>query len=166
MYKISSEKQDLLIVVPVSKVQESFESYPECCRNRGPKAKIQEFLELITKASVQGKESADEKLEVCGCPDQASFLERVMACVVTTLQQEEKDARKSTLSASPSRKRIKLESPSPQPEHEEEEDKCSRCLQALVDRTTCSHEFCFDCLVVWTDQSRKFPQFAMECGGR
>ena len=62
----------MLILVPVSKVQESFESYPECkisdlnpgCRNRGPKAKIQEFPELITKASVQGKISADGKLKV------------------------------------------------------------------------------------------------------
>ncbi|PBK90331.1 hypothetical protein ARMGADRAFT_934344 [Armillaria gallica] len=71
-------------------------------------------------------------------------------------------------SASPSRKRIKLESPSPPPETpEEEEDNCSICLQALVDRTvipTCSHEFCFDCLVVWTEQSRKCPLCAQTIG--
>ncbi|KAG7441758.1 uncharacterized protein BT62DRAFT_907598 [Guyanagaster necrorhizus] len=65
------------------------------------------------------------------------------------------------ISASPPRKRIKLESRSPQPDtNDEEEYNCSICLQPLVDRTvipTCSHEFCFDCLVVWTDQSRKCP---------
>ncbi|KAK0430539.1 hypothetical protein EV421DRAFT_1912815 [Armillaria borealis] len=72
------------------------------------------------------------------------------------------------ISASPPRKRIKLESPSPPPEDtEEEEDNCSICLQALVDRTvipTCSHEFCFDCLVVWTEQSRKCPLCAQTIG--
>ncbi|KAK0209460.1 hypothetical protein IW262DRAFT_1468716 [Armillaria fumosa] len=70
-------------------------------------------------------------------------------------------------SASPVRKRIKLESPSPPPEEEEEEDNCIICLQALVDRTvipTCSHEFCFDCLVVWTEQSRKCPLCAQTIG--
>ncbi|KAK0488110.1 hypothetical protein EDD18DRAFT_1191327 [Armillaria luteobubalina] len=71
-------------------------------------------------------------------------------------------------SASPVRKRIKLESPSPPPEEEEEEeDNCSICLQALVDRTvipTCSHEFCFDCLVVWTEQSRKCPLCSQTIG--
>ncbi|KAK0196328.1 hypothetical protein F5146DRAFT_1101368 [Armillaria mellea] len=71
-------------------------------------------------------------------------------------------------SASPVRKRIKLEAPSPPPpEKEEEEDNCSICLQALVDRTvipTCSHEFCFECLVVWTEQSRKCPLCAQTTG--
>ncbi|KAK0468835.1 hypothetical protein IW261DRAFT_1517090 [Armillaria novae-zelandiae] len=70
-------------------------------------------------------------------------------------------------SASPARKRIKLESPSPPPKEEEEEDNCSICLQDLVDRTvipTCSHEFCFDCLVVWTEQSRKCPLCAQTIG--
>ncbi|KAK0438545.1 uncharacterized protein EV420DRAFT_1254686, partial [Desarmillaria tabescens] len=61
---------------------------------------------------------------------------------------------------SPPRKCIKLESPSPPPE--EDEDNCSICLQALVDRTVipiCSHEFCFDCLLMIRDseQSRKCP---------
>lgn len=34
----------------------------------------------------------------------------------------------------------------------EEEDSCSICLHQLEDRTVipnCSHEFCFECLVVW-----------------
>ena len=35
---------------------------------------------------------------------------------------------------------------------EPEEDHCTICLQAFVDRTVvpiCSHEFCFECLMVW-----------------
>lgn len=42
----------------------------------------------------------------------------------------------------------------------EDEENCSICLQALVDRTVipkCSHEFCFECLLVWTGISH--------CGG-
>ncbi|KAJ7026960.1 hypothetical protein C8F04DRAFT_1295818 [Mycena alexandri] len=76
---------------------------------------------------------------------------------------------------SPPTKRVKLESPltpifvktstpeEPQLEPEEEEadeDRCSICLQEVVDRTVvplCAHEFCFDCLIVWTDQSRRCP---------
>ncbi|KAK0438518.1 uncharacterized protein EV420DRAFT_1585562 [Desarmillaria tabescens] len=96
-----------------------------------------------------------------------------------------------TGSSSP-RKRIKLESSSPPPEaqdvdedEDEDKDNCSICLQALVDRTvipTCWHEFCFDCLVIWTvkvtfripwvhvlifgdlDQSRKCPLCAQTIG--
>jgi Ring finger domain len=33
------------------------------------------------------------------------------------------------------------------------ENTCSICLQPVVDRTVipkCSHEFCFECLLVWT----------------
>ncbi len=73
--KISYEKQELLILVAVPKVQESFESLQECkisdlnpgCRNRGLRAKIQEFHELIMKAFLLGEVSADGKLKVCGC---------------------------------------------------------------------------------------------------
>ncbi|EMD36012.1 hypothetical protein CERSUDRAFT_96236 [Gelatoporia subvermispora B] len=39
-------------------------------------------------------------------------------------------------------------------------EQCSICLQPLADRTIipkCSHEFCFECLLVWTEQSRKCP---------
>nr|GAT61208.1 RING finger domain protein [Mycena chlorophos] len=35
----------------------------------------------------------------------------------------------------------------------DDEDRCSICLQSMLDRTVvpiCSHEFCFDCLLVWT----------------
>lgn len=35
---------------------------------------------------------------------------------------------------------------------EEEEDNCAICLQPKADRTvlpSCSHEFCFECIVVW-----------------
>ncbi|KAK0439702.1 uncharacterized protein EV420DRAFT_1486225 [Desarmillaria tabescens] len=74
----------------------------------------------------------------------------------------------SMSSSSPPHQRVKLESPSPPPEtQDEDEDNCSICLQPLVDRTvvpTCSHEFCFDCLVVWTGQSRKCPLCAQMIG--
>ncbi|KAF9653602.1 hypothetical protein BDM02DRAFT_3182613 [Thelephora ganbajun] len=78
-------------------------------------------------------------------------------------------------------KRIKLESPPPglshskdvlslEKEEEEEEDvdnQCSICLQRLTDRTLiprCSHEFCFECLVIWADQSRRCPLCAQGIG--
>lgn len=68
----------------------------------------------------------------------------------------------------PPTKRLKLESPVSEPPHssgklspknDEEEDldsQCSICLQRLTDRTLiprCSHEFCFECLVIWTGES-------------
>jgi len=70
----------------------------------------------------------------------------------------------------PPTKRIKLESPSPEPPHltcdlslgnegegeEDVDDQCSICLQRLSDRTLiprCSHEFCFECLVIWAGTS-------------
>jgi hypothetical protein len=66
----------------------------------------------------------------------------------------------------PPAKRTKFESPPPEPPHssgdlspEEEEDvddQCSICLRRLTDRTLiprCSHEFCFECLVIWTGES-------------
>ncbi|KAK0436819.1 uncharacterized protein EV420DRAFT_1487436 [Desarmillaria tabescens] len=80
--EIPDEKQDVLILVAILKVQGSFQSSPEsilkvqegfespeCCHNRVLKAKIQEFPELVTKASVQGKVSADGKPKVCGVPE-------------------------------------------------------------------------------------------------
>ncbi|KAK0438514.1 uncharacterized protein EV420DRAFT_1279953 [Desarmillaria tabescens] len=71
------------------------------------------------------------------------------------------------ISSSPPRKRVKLESPSPPPETQDEgEDNCSICLQPLVDRTvvpTCSHEFCFDCLVVWTGERFSFCEKCPLC---
>lgn len=71
-----------------------------------------------------------------------------------------------TRSMSPRAKRIKLESPSPEPlspanhTQEDDEDHCSICLQPVVDRALipiCSHEFCFECLTVWAEQSRRCP---------
>jgi len=68
----------------------------------------------------------------------------------------------------PPAKRIKLESPPLELSHsdddllvdeEGEEDvdsQCSICLQPLTDRTLiprCSHEFCFECLVIWAGMS-------------
>ena len=38
-------------------------------------------------------------------------------------------------------------------EEGDDEEHCSICLQPLSDRTivpACSHEFCFECLLVWT----------------
>ncbi|KAK7037888.1 E3 ubiquitin-protein ligase Topors [Favolaschia claudopus] len=90
------------------------------------------------------------------------------------------------LSRSPSPKRVKLDPDSPrilsptrskldpspdasadqmygpllEEEVEEDQDRCSICLQGLIDRTVvpiCAHEFCFDCLIVWTEQSRRCP---------
>lgn len=73
--------------------------------------------------------------------------------------------------SSPSPKRIKLEAPSSSflgplsPESRDDlnidatedpnVDQCSICLQPMADRTlipTCSHEFCFECLLVWTGE--------------
>lgn len=69
-------------------------------------------------------------------------------------------------SRSPNPKRIKLESPQPKlsAEYDDDsdiqevvdEDHCSICLQCVVDRTIlprCAHEFCFECILVWTGQS-------------
>ncbi|KAH8111569.1 hypothetical protein DFH11DRAFT_1612355 [Phellopilus nigrolimitatus] len=71
---------------------------------------------------------------------------------------------------SPSAKRIKLESDPEDddlkgavpndPEEDLDGDHCSICLQLFVDRTVipeCSHEFCFDCILIWTGQSRRCP---------
>ncbi|KAJ7226741.1 hypothetical protein GGX14DRAFT_417237, partial [Mycena pura] len=81
-------------------------------------------------------------------------------------------------SRSPSPKRVKLE-PLPPPTEDtdvdepqrdlsvEDEDRCSICLQEIVDRTViplCAHEFCFDCLIVWTDQSRRCPLCSQTIG--
>lgn len=89
--------------------------------------------------------------------------------------------RKPSPSRSRPNKRVKLEeSPSPGPspggkvtqiskaedfaDTEEDEEikedydhQCSICLQRLVDRTvipTCAHEFCFECILVWTGTSQ------------
>ena len=72
--------------------------------------------------------------------------------------------------ASPPSKRLKLES-SPSPtlrpntdvvlvvddelEDDTDGEHCSICLQPYSDRTmipTCSHEFCFECLLIWTGE--------------
>ncbi|OCH91977.1 hypothetical protein OBBRIDRAFT_791730 [Obba rivulosa] len=83
---------------------------------------------------------------------------------------------------SPPSKRIKLEfssSPSPDIVHntdgpdllrdpdDSDVEQCSICLQPLADRTiipVCSHEFCFECLLVWTEQSRKCPLCSQTIG--
>ena len=44
----------------------------------------------------------------------------------------------------------------PKPNQEDSEDSCSICLHSIADRTVipkCSHEFCFECLLVWTGMS-------------
>ncbi|KAF8063205.1 hypothetical protein FPV67DRAFT_1421307 [Lyophyllum atratum] len=86
-------------------------------------------------------------------------------------------------SASPPSKRTKLEPVSPSAiavdpvnpqdqalaadEEADLEFQCSICLQDLVDRTvvpTCSHEFCFECLMVWSEQSRRCPLCSQAIG--
>ncbi|THH15425.1 hypothetical protein EW146_g5060 [Bondarzewia mesenterica] len=73
-------------------------------------------------------------------------------------------------------KRIKLEEDSPienivdegdNVEGEMDEDHCAICLQPVIDRTVipiCSHEFCFECLMVWTEQSRRCPLCSQTIG--
>lgn len=42
----------------------------------------------------------------------------------------------------------------------EDEDHCTICLQPFLDRTiipTCTHEFCFECILMWAEQSHKCP---------
>ena len=73
-------------------------------------------------------------------------------------------------SISLSAKRIKLDQISPQVDSsvlDDDLDHCTICLQSVVDRTvvpTCSHEFCFECLLVWTGN---FPAtlFIQFCSG-
>ncbi|KAI0298217.1 hypothetical protein BC826DRAFT_1090733 [Russula brevipes] len=81
-------------------------------------------------------------------------------------------------SATPPPKRAKLEPVSPktedgdhalvlEPEPEVDEDHCTICLQAIADRAvipTCSHEFCFECLMIWSEQSRRCPLCAQTIG--
>lgn len=52
-------------------------------------------------------------------------------------------------------------------EEEEEEDgeQCSICLQNILDRTivpTCSHEFCFECVLIWTGEVRVHKLYALK----
>ncbi|KAE9404214.1 hypothetical protein BT96DRAFT_813849 [Gymnopus androsaceus JB14] len=77
-------------------------------------------------------------------------------------------------------KRVKLESISPKLQQESaeqlnedvpddlSENHCAICLQEVVDRTMippCSHDlFCFDCLMVWTEQSRRCPLCSQNIG--
>ncbi|KAL5480567.1 hypothetical protein ACEPAI_1837 [Sanghuangporus weigelae] len=67
----------------------------------------------------------------------------------------------------PSSKRVRLDATIEAGDNTEKEsneelegDHCSICLQLLLDRTVipeCSHEFCFECIVTWTEQSRRCP---------
>ncbi|KAJ8689275.1 hypothetical protein PTI98_013314 [Pleurotus ostreatus] len=76
-------------------------------------------------------------------------------------------------SSSPVSKRIKLEEPQDTAsfqsiqQNESIEDNCSICLQSISDRTVvplCSHEFCFECLLIWSDQSRRCPLCSQQIG--
>jgi E3 ubiquitin-protein ligase Topors len=45
---------------------------------------------------------------------------------------------------------------------------CTICLQHIIDRTVipiCSHEFCFECIRLWSDQSRRCPLCSQALGG-
>ncbi|KAN0111875.1 hypothetical protein V8E52_008081, partial [Russula decolorans] len=48
-----------------------------------------------------------------------------------------------------------------------DEDHCTICLQTIVDRALipeCSHEFCFECLMIWSEQSRRCPLCSQTIG--
>lgn len=65
-----------------------------------------------------------------------------------------------TTVSSPPSKRLKLEPQStpkldPNEDVSEDENHCSICLQVIDDQTVipnCSHEFCFECLLIWTSE--------------
>ncbi|KZT58528.1 hypothetical protein CALCODRAFT_494801 [Calocera cornea HHB12733] len=79
------------------------------------------------------------------------------------------------MSSSPRIKRRRLSSPSPPPKRRvkdeprspllddaaEQAEGCAICLQTIQDRTVlpdCNHDvFCFQCLLIWAEQSRKCP---------
>ncbi|KAI0313519.1 hypothetical protein OF83DRAFT_1165561 [Amylostereum chailletii] len=74
---------------------------------------------------------------------------------------------------SPPLKRIKLEDEkivvidTASAEVDSDGDHCTICLQDIVDRTVipvCSHEFCFECIMVWAEQSRRCPLCAQSYG--
>ena len=47
---------------------------------------------------------------------------------------------------------------------EVDEDHCTICLQAIVDRALipgCSHEFCFECLMLWSGKKSLSLQHIM-----
>ncbi|KAH9977465.1 hypothetical protein BJV74DRAFT_860853 [Russula compacta] len=55
----------------------------------------------------------------------------------------------------------------PELDAEVDEDHCAICLQAIADRAvipTCSHDFCFECLLIWSEQSRRCPLCAQNIG--
>lgn len=81
----------------------------------------------------------------------------------------------SVRSRSFSSKRIKLEDEDLLPTHDDlegvgpnqddSENSCSICLHSIADRTVipkCSHEFCFECLLVWTGLSNYLVIFTRE----
>ncbi|KAF8321301.1 hypothetical protein DL93DRAFT_2040275, partial [Clavulina sp. PMI_390] len=48
-----------------------------------------------------------------------------------------------------------------------DEDSCIICLQSITDQTVlrCAHDqFCFDCMIIWTKQSRKCPLCSQDVG--
>lgn len=50
-------------------------------------------------------------------------------------------------------------------EDDDSENSCSICLHSIADRTVipkCSHEFCFECLLVWTGMSNYLVVFIRE----
>jgi hypothetical protein len=84
----------------------------------------------------------------------------------TKFLMSDSDVGDDALHSGPSFKRIKLGSESPTLSNDANkqspkssrtgtvlEDNCTICLQAIVDRTVipvCSHEFCYECILVWS----------------
>jgi len=68
-------------------------------------------------------------------------------------------------SMTPPSKRMKLDHVSPNANNDQlipeldadvDEDHCTICLQPIADRaviSTCSHEFCFECLMIWSGKN-------------
>jgi hypothetical protein len=80
----------------------------------------------------------------------------------------------------PPPKRIKRESASPKADNDDDlalvsgqeveveveadEDLCTICLQPIADRAvipTCSHEFCFECLMIWSRKNLRIPPISL-----
>ena len=52
-----------------------------------------------------------------------------------------------------------------EPVQDDSENSCSICLHSIADRTVipkCSHEFCFECVLVWTGMFNYYVVFMRE----
>ncbi|KAJ7578349.1 hypothetical protein C8J56DRAFT_797856 [Mycena floridula] len=57
--------------------------------------------------------------------------------------------------------------PAEEEEADDDEEQCCICLASIQDRTilpSCSHEFCFTCIIPWLDKKHKCPLCAQDIG--